>query len=139
VYSYLIYSCLHCILGNVSYSCIAFWAMFLILALHSRHCFLFLHCILGNVSYCSWCHETSVCFLFNCWKIISLYDKGTSWPWSYGSWIYNYLCNQCLSMRILIRASVQHYVIKFVSDLQQVGGFLWVLQFPPSIKLIATI
>jgi len=37
VYSYLIYSCLHC--------------------------------ILGNVSYCSWCHETSVCFLFNCWKI----------------------------------------------------------------------
>ena len=19
-----------------------------------------------------------------------------SWPWSYGSWIYNYLCNQCL-------------------------------------------
>jgi hypothetical protein len=22
--------------------------------------------------------------------------------------------------------SIQHYVIKFVSDLQQVGGFLWV-------------
>ena len=20
-----------------------------------------------------------------------------SWPWSYGSWIFNYLCNQCLS------------------------------------------
>jgi len=20
-----------------------------------------------------------------------------SWTWSYGSWIYNYLCNQCLS------------------------------------------
>jgi len=20
-----------------------------------------------------------------------------SWSWSYGSWIYNYLCNQCLS------------------------------------------
>ena len=32
-----------------------------------------------------------------------------SWPWSYGSWIYNYLCNQCLSplmlwVRIWIRA-----------------------------------
>ena len=26
---------------------------------------------------------------------------------------------------------VQHYVIKFVSDLRQVGGFLRVLQFPP--------
>ena len=23
--------------------------------------------------------------------------KGPLWPWSYGSWIYNYLCNQCLS------------------------------------------
>ena len=36
--------------------------------------------------------------------------QGLSWPWSYGSWIYNYLCNQCLSplilwLRILIRAS----------------------------------
>jgi hypothetical protein len=27
--------------------------------------------------------------------------------------------------------SIQHYVIKFVSDLRQVGGFLRVLQFPP--------
>jgi len=25
---------------------------------------------------------------------------------------------------------IQHYAIKFVSDLRQVGGFLWVLQFP---------
>jgi hypothetical protein len=34
---------------------------------------------------------------------------------------------------------MQHYVIKFVSDLRQVGGFLWVLQFPPPIKLTAMI
>jgi hypothetical protein len=34
---------------------------------------------------------------------------------------------------------VQHYVIKIVSDLQQVGGFLRVLWFPPPIKLSATI
>jgi hypothetical protein len=27
----------------------------------------------------------------------------------------------------------------FVSDLRQVGGFLWVLRFPPPIKLTATI
>ena len=27
--------------------------------------------------------------------------------------------------------SIQHYVIKFVNDLRQVGGFLWVLRFPP--------
>ena len=35
--------------------------------------------------------------------------KGPLWPWSYGSWMYNYLCNQCLSplmlwVRISIRA-----------------------------------
>ena len=31
--------------------------------------------------------------------------------------------------------SIQHYVIKFVSDLQRVGGFLRVPRFPPPIKL----
>ena len=30
---------------------------------------------------------------------------------------------------------IQHYVIKFVRDLRQVCGFLWVLWFPPPIKL----
>jgi hypothetical protein len=35
--------------------------------------------------------------------------------------------------------SIQHYVIKFVSDLWQVGGFLCVLRFPPPIKLTTTI
>jgi hypothetical protein len=34
---------------------------------------------------------------------------------------------------------VQHYVIKFVSDLLQVSGFLRVLRFLPSIKLTTTI
>ena len=41
--------------------------------------------------------------------IAFLYVQGPSWPCPYGSWIYNYLCNQCLSplilwVRILIRA-----------------------------------
>jgi hypothetical protein len=31
--------------------------------------------------------------------------------------------------------SIQHYVIQFVSDLLQVGDFLWILRFPPPIKL----
>ena len=35
--------------------------------------------------------------------------KGPSWPWSYASWIYNYLCDLCISplmlwVRISIRA-----------------------------------
>ena len=33
---------------------------------------------------------------------------------------------------------IQPYVIKFVSDLRQVSGFLQVIRFPPSIKLTAT-
>jgi hypothetical protein len=35
--------------------------------------------------------------------------------------------------------AIQHYVIKFVSDLQQVGGFLSVFWFSPPMKLTATI
>ena len=34
--------------------------------------------------------------------------------------------------------SKQHYVIKFVSELPQVGGFLLVLRVSPPIKLTAT-
>jgi hypothetical protein len=35
--------------------------------------------------------------------------------------------------------SIQHYVIKFVRDLQQFGGFLQVFRFLPPIELTATI
>jgi hypothetical protein len=35
--------------------------------------------------------------------------------------------------------SIQHYVIKFVSDLRQVGGLHQLLRFPPLIKLTAMI
>jgi hypothetical protein len=35
--------------------------------------------------------------------------------------------------------SIQHYVIKVVSDLWHVIGFFWVLRFPPPIKRTATI
>ncbi len=34
--------------------------------------------------------------------------------------------------------AIQYFVIKFVSDLQHVGGFLRVLRFPPPIKLTVT-
>jgi len=27
--------------------------------------------------------------------------RGPSWPWSYGSWIYNYICNRCPSPLML--------------------------------------
>ena len=35
--------------------------------------------------------------------------------------------------------SIQHYLIKFVSDLRQVGGFLWVRRLLSPIKLTAMI
>jgi len=35
--------------------------------------------------------------------------------------------------------SIQHYMIKYVSYLRQVCGFLLVLRFPPPIRLTATI
>ena len=50
--------------------------------------------------------------------------------WSFGSWIYNYLCNQLhittkvVSSNLDMVYSIQHYMIKFVSDLRQVCVFL---------------
>jgi hypothetical protein len=45
---------------------------------------------------------------------------GPSWSWSYGSWIYNYQCNQCLSsqklwVRIPVIARCTGYNIKWSS------------------------
>ena len=90
-----------------------------------------------------------------------LYILDTAPSWSYGSWMYNYQCSQCLSpltvwVRIPHRRGVynitngvssnpaqarrlQHYVMKFVGDLQYVGGFLRVLWFPAPIKRTDTI
>jgi hypothetical protein len=59
------------------------------------------------------------------------------WSWLYGS--YNCLCNQCVSLQTLFESrsdeviSIHHYVIKFVSDLRQVCGFLRVVRLPPPI------
>ena len=38
-------------------------------------------------------------FLFE--QEVAVNQKGTSWSWSYGSWSYNYQCNQWLSQLIL--------------------------------------
>jgi hypothetical protein len=46
---------------------------------------------------------------------------------------------KCCEFQSRSGRGVQHYVIHFVSDLRQVGGFLRVLRFPPQIKLTAKI
>ena len=70
------------------------------------------------------------------------------WSWLYSSWIYNYLFVQSMPITTKVLSSnpahgkmysIQHYVIKFVGDLRKVGGFLWVLRFPPPIKLTSLI
>ena len=43
-----------------------------------------------NVFRCALCHWCIVYTPF-------ILKRGLSWSWSYGSWIYNYLCYQCLS------------------------------------------
>ena len=73
-----------------------------------------------------------------------LYVMVPSWSWSFGSWIHNYLCNQYLSPLKLDPRSWQGVLDKtlcdkVVSGLLQVCGFLQALQFPPPIKLTATI
>ena len=67
-----------------------------------------------------------------------LYQKGPSSSWSYGSWIYttcaisSYHHESCESeSRSILYTTLSN---KVVSDLQQVGGFLWVLRFPPPIN-----
>jgi hypothetical protein len=49
-----------------------------------------------------------------------IFLKGLSWSWSYCSWIYNYLCNQCLSLitlwvRIPFMAKCTRYSIMWSS------------------------
>ena len=49
---------------------------------------------------------------------------------------FNLTTKITLTIKILPQVySIQHFVIKFVSDLRQVNGFLLVLQFSPPIKL----
>jgi hypothetical protein len=45
----------------------------------------------------------------------------------------------CCEIKSRSGRGVQHYVIKFVSNLRQVSGFLRVLRFPPPIKLTTMI
>ena len=62
--------------------------------------------------------------------------------WVYGSWAYNFIC---LSVPITTKVvssnpvhgevyTIQQYLIKFISDMWQVGGFLRVYKFPPPIN-----
>ena len=64
--------------------------------------------------------------------------QGPSWPWSYGSWIYNYLCNQCLSPLMLwIRISIRERCATLCDKVcQWLATGRWLSPgLPPPIKL----
>jgi len=42
------------------------------------------------------------------WGVSTRINCGPLWSWSYGSWIYNYPCNQCLSpLKLWVRISIR--------------------------------
>jgi len=42
------------------------------------------------------------------------YIEGPSWSCSYGSWIYNYLCNQCLSpLKLWVRTPLMERCTRY--------------------------
>ena len=76
-------------------------------------------------------------------KIIFL-PKGLPRSWLCGGWMYNCLYRQCLSQRKVLSSnsahgevySIQHYVLKFVSGLRQICGFLWLINLQPNFSKI---
>ena len=72
-------------------------------------------------------------------------QEGPPWLWLYGSWIYNYICNQWLSpLTLWVGIPVQRSVLDTtlcdkVCQWLHSGGILPVLRFPSSIKLTVTI
>ena len=60
-----------------------------------------------------------------------MFSPAPSWSWSYGSWIYNSMCNQCLSpLKVWVRTPLLAGCARYI--IQQVGVFfLRVLRFLP--------
>ena len=59
---------------------------------------------------------------------------GPSWSWSYGtcSWIYNYLCNQCLSPLMWVRISIRaKCATLYDKDCQWLATGEWFSPGPP--------
>jgi len=73
-------------------------------------------------------------------------SMGSSWSWTYGSWIYNYLAisvyhHKSCEFESHSRGSVLDTTLcdKVCQRLERGWWFLRVLRFPPPIKLTASI
>ena len=68
-----------------------------------------------------------------------LHYWGASWSWSYGSWIYNYLCNQYLSqLKLCVRVPLMAWNTRYSKmwwnlsvTYDRYSGFLHQLKWPP--------
>ena len=48
----------------------------------------------------------------HCKTLLYIGHKGLLWSWFYGSWIYNYLCNQCLTpLNLWVRTTLRWVVL----------------------------
>jgi predicted transcriptional regulator len=48
-------------------------------------------------------------------EFLSTGERGPSWSWSCGSWIYNYLCNQCFNTNVVDSTRAQMHWIHSLS------------------------
>jgi hypothetical protein len=95
-------------------------------------------CLSCNVSCNVSCAQCSQCWSFcliniggivdhHCLNFIFIIHQGPSWSWSYGSWIYNYSCNQCLlPLKLWVRTpfiarctNEPHYWLHWAQDTLQ--------------------
>jgi hypothetical protein len=72
------------------------------------------------------------------------HKDGPSWSWTYGSWLYNYLCNRCISplmlwVRIPLMARCTTLCDQVCQWLAADRCFFCLLRFYPRIKQTATI
>ena len=65
-------------------------------------------------------------------RLIDCLVEGSSWRWSYSGWIYNYLCNQCLSPLMLwVRISIRARCITLCDKVCQWMACRWFSPDPP--------
>ena len=95
--------------ARVNYVCVYFYSILLGWCIRRWHNFDNIDIswlVVSSVSkLCFWYNYRKVLFqfFFSAMKYLTVTHSisGPSWSWSYGSWIYNYSCNQCLSPLML--------------------------------------
>ena len=109
---------------------------------------IFCSCILWYSYYLGWVNIFHVIlnyYLIKCFICLLWYDLiiqqfsnlGLPWSWSYGDWIYNYLCNQCLSpLTLLFWIPLSWYVLDTTLCDKVCQWFAAGLWFSPSIPVL---